>query len=116
MTRHNIDQSLRLISIFKKYDLTISTKEKINWEILEGKLIKKNDIDRLLYAMGVIGDQRIINPNDTHWRKIRHYRCMNCSNFKLHFEKDENNSSKDEMKFTLNERKTMDHNKECKVT
>ena len=41
---------------------------------------------------------------------------MNCSKFKLHFEKDENNSSTDEMKFSLNERKTMDHNKDCKVT
>ena len=100
MTRQHIDQSSRLISILKKYDLAISVKEKINWGILKGKLIEKSDIDRLLYAMGVIGDQRIINPNDTHWRKIRHYRCMNCSNFKLHFEKDENNSGNDEMKFT----------------
>ena len=105
MTRHNIDQSLRLISIFKKYDLTISAKEKISWGILEGKFIEKNDINRLLYAMGVICDLSIINPNDTHWRKSRHYRCMNCSKFKLHFEKDESNSSKDEMKFSLNERK-----------
>ena len=104
MTRHNIDHSLRLISIFKKYDLTILPKEKIDWGIFYGKLIEENDIDRLLYVTGVIGDQKIINPTYIHWRNSRHYICMNCVKFKLNFEKDESNSSKDEMKFCFNER------------
>jgi hypothetical protein len=116
MTRQQIDESLRVISLFKRYHMAISAKEKINWDILKGKLIDKSDIDRLLYVMGVIGDQRIINPTDTHWRKSRHYRCMNCSSFKLHFEQDEDNDSNDEIKFMLKERNIVYHNSDCTVT
>ena len=73
MTRQQIDESLKVISLLKRYHIAISAKEKINWEILTGNLIDKSDIDRLLYVMGVIGDQRIINPTDTHWRNATNH-------------------------------------------
>ena len=54
---------------------------------MKTKMVEKVDIDRLIHAIGIIGDQRIINPTDTHWRNKRNYKCLHCDEFTLHSKK-----------------------------
>jgi hypothetical protein len=114
MSKVLVGQSLRLISVFKKYNIAISAKERMDWSLLKGKMIGKVDIDRLIYVVGIIGNRRIINPTDTHWRDTRYYKCSHCNDFKLYFEKvkDESNAKKET--YVLCQRFcVMKHHDEC---
>ena len=73
-------------------------------------------MDRLLYAMEIVGNQKVITPTDTHWRNSRNFRCMHCEKFKLNFEKDEQDSTMENTYYCINERKTREHGISCNVT
>ena len=94
MTKALINQSLRLMSVFKKYSVTICCKEKMKWELMKEIMVERVDMNRLVYSIGIIADQRIIHPTDTHWRKYRNYQCMGCKGFKLTFQQDEEKMKK----------------------
>ena len=51
--------------------------------------ISKSDIDRLIYVLGVKSEHKVITPVDQHHRCNRYYKCQDCSDFRLHFDKKE---------------------------
>ena len=116
MSTISIDQSLRLRSVYKKYNIVISCKEKMNWFVMKSIPVKKIDIDRLVYSIGVIADQRIILPTDTHWRKYRNYKCIGCNAFKLNFQIVDNENIEEEQLYILCNREEMKHHPNCSTS
>ena len=70
-----IDTSLRLRSILSKYEVATQGDPKNVWKVLNNKSILSDDIDRLVYILGVTYEQRIIIPNNRHHRSNRYFKC-----------------------------------------
>ena len=83
---------------------------------MKGKMFEKVDIDSLIYAVGIIGDQPIINPTDTHWRSKRNYKCLHCDDFKLHFEKVNEETDVNKAHYVFCNRDVMKHHSQCCIT
>ena len=80
-----IETSLRLRSVLTKYSIRTDETPMNIWNVLNNKLISSEDIDKLIYVMGIQHQQRKISVNNRHIRPNRYYNCEDCSQFRLHF-------------------------------
>ena len=67
----SIETSLRLRSVLTKYNIRTDETLMNIWNILNNKLIASDDIDKLIYVMGIQHQQRKIFPNNRHNRPNR---------------------------------------------
>ena len=72
------------LSILYKYQIANEDDPK-EWKLLENKEILLEDIDRLVYVLGVKYEQRLIQPNNSHHRRNRYYMCKDFNSFRLYY-------------------------------
>ena len=84
-----VDTSKALSSLLTKYDFYINESDTFEWDDLSNLNISQSDIDRLIYVLGVKSEHKVIIPVDRHHRSNRYYKCQDCNDFRLHFDKKE---------------------------
>ena len=73
MERIPIPTKGRLYSLLDKYNISVELSQNTTWNSLIKNPIRRSDIDRLVYVMGIRGDSRIIKPKDRHARPNRYF-------------------------------------------
>mgnify|MGYP006950409513 CR=1 FL=1 len=102
--------------ILSKYELVTQHDHKVHknvWKVLNNKSILSDDIDRLVYILGVTYEQRIIIPNNRHHRSNRYFKCNDCKRFRLHFINHHSDESTTTIQYKILMKNYMDHDPDC---
>ena len=108
-----VDQSKRLMSLITKYKIEITKKKNYDWKQLENRKIDRNDLQLLILTIGVIADNRVIQPTDRHYRKKKYFYCVSCKKQLLQFVGDSMAMNNNISTYTVVTESVNEHERNC---